>query len=622
MKGADKPPGRIVTFYSYKGGTGRSMAVANVAWILASTGLKVLVIDWDLEAPGLHRYFRPFLDDKELTQSPGLIDFFVDFAAAGRVERPTEPEAGDTPPWYEDYTDLLRYAYAVNWSPEPSGTTSKDAPKFVLEFVPAGRQGPGYAINVASFDWPAFYDKLGGGVFLEAVKRHLRATYDYVLIDSRTGISDTSGICTVQMPDDLVVCFTLNRQSIVGAAAVVESAMGQRRRATGEPSLTVWPVPMRVELAEKDRLDVARDLARATFQKYLGHLTKVDRAAYWGRAEVIYYPYFAYEEVLASFAERRGQTNSLLASMEVLASRLTPEPVQLAQMPEGARREGLARFVPPKPSRDASGAGRPKRIYVSYSIEDLTSVQRLVQRLIERFGSAVWWDKRSLLPGADWEAEITRAFESADVVLSCFGIWWDPAREGFFAKETIALSQQPHRHVIPVLLDGISAESWIKKLGRGTESLGRRYAATIGSSTISEDVERLIAGIERLLATTAPSIPSDPEDPQKGQWGGAPSRNGRLLDASVREISEGWFEVTLTVSAMPGGASLDGAVVFHLHPTCTEPTKTIDVKDGVARLALNLWGSFTVGAVADGGGTTLELDLSQNLSYPELFRNR
>jgi len=58
--------GEIITFYSYKGGTGRSMALANVAWVLASNGRRVLVIDWDLEAPGLHRYFKPFLLDKEL----------------------------------------------------------------------------------------------------------------------------------------------------------------------------------------------------------------------------------------------------------------------------------------------------------------------------------------------------------------------------------------------------------------------------------------------------------------------------------------------------------------------------------------------------------------------------
>ena len=77
-------PGRVVTFYSYKGGTGRSMAVANAAWILATNGKRVLVIDWDLEAPGMHRYFHPFLDDKELTDSSGLIDYFVDFATAAR----------------------------------------------------------------------------------------------------------------------------------------------------------------------------------------------------------------------------------------------------------------------------------------------------------------------------------------------------------------------------------------------------------------------------------------------------------------------------------------------------------------------------------------------------------
>src|SRR5262245_4309869 len=66
--------GTIVTFYSYKGGTGRSMALANFAWILAAAGRRVVVIDWDLEAPGLHRYFRPFLSDPDLVETDGLID--------------------------------------------------------------------------------------------------------------------------------------------------------------------------------------------------------------------------------------------------------------------------------------------------------------------------------------------------------------------------------------------------------------------------------------------------------------------------------------------------------------------------------------------------------------------
>jgi Mrp family chromosome partitioning ATPase len=50
------------------------MALANFAWILASSGKRVLAIDWDLEAPGLHRYFRPFLIDDEISSTDGLID--------------------------------------------------------------------------------------------------------------------------------------------------------------------------------------------------------------------------------------------------------------------------------------------------------------------------------------------------------------------------------------------------------------------------------------------------------------------------------------------------------------------------------------------------------------------
>ena len=77
-----KDPGRIITFYSYKGGTGRSMALANVAWILASNGYRVLVVDWDLEAPGLHRYFAPFMLDPDLVESDGVIDIVNNYVTA------------------------------------------------------------------------------------------------------------------------------------------------------------------------------------------------------------------------------------------------------------------------------------------------------------------------------------------------------------------------------------------------------------------------------------------------------------------------------------------------------------------------------------------------------------
>ncbi len=75
--------GKVVTFYSFKGGTGRTMALANVAWILASNGKKVLVVDWDLDSPGLHRYFHPFLDPAKVAATQGIIELITDYAWDG-----------------------------------------------------------------------------------------------------------------------------------------------------------------------------------------------------------------------------------------------------------------------------------------------------------------------------------------------------------------------------------------------------------------------------------------------------------------------------------------------------------------------------------------------------------
>jgi len=130
-------PGRVITFYSYKGGTGRSMALVNTAWLLAANGKKVLAIDWDLEAPGLHRYFYPFLIDQDLTASPGVIDFVLDYT----LKAMTPPQQGETiaPDWYKEEANILRYAVSLRSDLLSSGR---------LDFVPAGMQTPSYGQRV------------------------------------------------------------------------------------------------------------------------------------------------------------------------------------------------------------------------------------------------------------------------------------------------------------------------------------------------------------------------------------------------------------------------------------------------------------------------------------------
>ena len=66
----------ICTFYSYKGGVGRTMALANVAEIFYKAGYRVLVVDWDLEAPGLERFF-PSVGLPHVLDMPGLMDMLV-----------------------------------------------------------------------------------------------------------------------------------------------------------------------------------------------------------------------------------------------------------------------------------------------------------------------------------------------------------------------------------------------------------------------------------------------------------------------------------------------------------------------------------------------------------------
>jgi len=132
--------GQIVTFYSYKGGTGRSMALANVAWILAANGRRVLIADWDLESPGLHRFFRPFLDPR-VGGRPGIIDFIRTYEWAAVKFTKQLPAAGgeeskaaaerELEALIENHIRVQDYAVPLNWEFPGDGR---------LDFLSAGKK--------------------------------------------------------------------------------------------------------------------------------------------------------------------------------------------------------------------------------------------------------------------------------------------------------------------------------------------------------------------------------------------------------------------------------------------------------------------------------------------------
>lgn len=347
--------GTIVTFYSYKGGTGRSMALANVAWVLAASGARVLVVDWDLEAPGLHRYFRPFLADKELVrvESRGVIDFMIDFDE--RIADPAALEQRSAKDWYRRYADIAKWSNRLLW---PSGQDAVTNLGGTIDFVPAGQQGPHYAKRVNSFDWAGFYQDRNGGTFMEAVRAKMK-DYEWVLIDSRTGVADTAGICTIQLPDILVVCFTLNYQSIDGSAAVAASARDDRKGREDRP-LRILPLPTRLDRGEEKLLASMAAYAQRAFNPLMD--PKLDLARYWPEMGVPYVPRYNYSEKLAAFEVLVNVETSTLPSMERLTGYITDGNVtSLQALPEEGRATALAEFEQEPDSADMPVPDLPTR---------------------------------------------------------------------------------------------------------------------------------------------------------------------------------------------------------------------------------------------------------------------
>ncbi|MGA5818320.1 FxSxx-COOH system tetratricopeptide repeat protein [Kitasatospora sp. NPDC094028] len=345
-------PGSVVTFYSFKGGTGRTMALANVGWILASRGLRVLVVDWDLEAPGLHRYYHPLLVDPELHSTDGLIDLLRSY-----VKQALPTAAGPTglgpAEWLDEPGRLDGYICGLALDLPPGGR---------LDFLPAGRQNGAYGAAVTSFNWRSFYHgrDIRGGEFLRELRERWARNYDFVLIDSRTGVSDTSGICTVLMPDTVVDCFTFSAQNIRGGVDAARAIAEAEERA-----IRVLPVPMRVEDAEQERLEAGRDFAREAFAPYLGRWLPGDRrAGYWADVEVPYKPFYAYEEVPATVADRPQEARSLLNAFERLAGWITDGRVRtLRPLGSETRRRLYAAYL-------RSARAVPRQVFVSYAPEN------------------------------------------------------------------------------------------------------------------------------------------------------------------------------------------------------------------------------------------------------------
>ena len=185
---------KVVAFYSFKGGMGRTTALAAAAINLVRQGKNVMMVDMDIEAPGLATLFFP-----ENRIERGVLDYLLESEIA-------------------DNTDIHDYVLDVT---EPALIEENYG---MLYLMPAGKVNEQYLQKLARIDYQDNREnhlRTSVGTML----KRLRDGYgvDYLLIDARAGFHDLGGVAVSQLPHGSVLFGDSSRQSWDGIRQVLRS---------------------------------------------------------------------------------------------------------------------------------------------------------------------------------------------------------------------------------------------------------------------------------------------------------------------------------------------------------------------------------------------------------------
>jgi tetratricopeptide (TPR) repeat protein len=241
---------KTITFYSYKGGVGRSLALSQVAIRLSEYGKKVCVLDFDLEAPGLHFKFHNY--DRETPIKKGIVDYISEFNSTGKI-----PES----------------LKAFHIKLKPKNQTYEN-----IHLIPAGNiELEEYWLKLSQIDWSSlFYNEHSVGVkfFLDLkarIKKELNP--DFFLIDSRTGITDIAGITLRLLADEAVILAANNEENIFGSKRIMKSLIDPERALFGtspKVHFVLTRLPFTEEPQERAKESGRVNRVRKELTTYLG----------------------------------------------------------------------------------------------------------------------------------------------------------------------------------------------------------------------------------------------------------------------------------------------------------------------------------------------------------------
>ena len=171
-----------VVFFSIKGGVGRSTAIAATAGSLAQSGQRVLVLDLDLESPGLSTSLLP----SDRRPKFGITDWLVE--------------------------DLIDNGDEVFDNMVASSGLSHDGDIYV---VPAHGAESGEYVSKLGRAWMPKVSAEGQESWSKRLQRLISALEqrwvpDVILIDSRAGIDEVASACVTDLGANLVLLFALD----------------------------------------------------------------------------------------------------------------------------------------------------------------------------------------------------------------------------------------------------------------------------------------------------------------------------------------------------------------------------------------------------------------------------